>query len=107
MGSTDGHRGGAGAGLLGRAWLPLWSIGVALLSRRLSSGSTRSLCLVAQLTIGPPVKVASGCYLLLNAYCVPGFLYHLLEFLQKLPKVSMSPISSRGQVSVLYYLASE
>lgn len=40
---------------------------------------------------GPANNWANGCYLLLNTYCVPGFLHHLLEFLQKLPKVSMSP----------------
>lgn len=55
MGSTDGHRGGVGARLLGGAWLPLWPMGVALLSRRLSSESTQSLHLVAQLTTGQMV----------------------------------------------------
>lgn len=84
-----------------------WSIGGALLEREAQFREH-----TVTLSCGPANnwashKVASGCYLLLNAYCVPGFLYHLLEFLQKLLKVSMFPISSRGQVSVLYYLASE
>lgn len=57
---------------------------------------------MAQLTIGPPIKVANSCYFLLNTYCVPGFLHHLLEFLQKLPKLSMSPF--HPEVKCLYFI---